>query len=64
MKKSQTTLVCYLIISGVLFSNNAGGSFFNQKALIEDEKNTISIFNKNIYSVVNITSIKLARLWP
>ena len=47
----------------LLFLDNAN-AFLNKRALIEDEKNTISVFNKNMYSVVNITSIKLARFWP
>ena len=53
----------FSIMFWVFFSGNTG-AFLNKNALIQDEKNTISVFNKNMYSVVNITSIKLARSWP
>ena len=63
LKNRYFILVFISIMSWILFYDNAN-AFLNKKVLIENEKNTISVFNKNMYSVVNITSIQHARLWP
>lgn len=52
--------ICSLMILTAFFSGNP-----NEQLLVTDnEKNTVSIFQKNVHSVVNISSIRAARsLW-
>ncbi len=61
-----------LILSGLLFSQPTLAFFgsdddektikpVSERALLEDEKNTISLFQKNVKSVVNVSNMRIAR---
>ena len=56
----KTITLCLILLSHSSFAL-FGNDTEDQKELLASEKNTISVFEKNVKSVVNVSNIKLAR---